>query len=393
MRMRLDLFLLGFVDFEASAEEATDLFEDLRFEGISPKRVKRYEKNGKICFTCTLLSASRLLKKRPTLSEVGRGGVPVLLLRLCRRPGLLCGLLLALTLLFASRLFVWDIEVMGNETVESEELVSELAAAGLSRGSFLPRLDREAVAIALRRGDDRIAFATVNLRGTVAYVQVRETAEISQKPSPSPANLVAKCDGIITLPLIFEGECLVSEGEVVRAGQILAGGVIDSEKYGYRVTRAAGQVMARTVHTYTVTVPFAYEEKVYTGRVGKEISLLFFAKQGKVFKSTRNISDKYDIITNVNWCTLPDGRQLPVGFLVSDVAEYELRPAVRDGVEACELAYAELERQLARDSIGRSMLERTVELSSNADGITLICTVVCEEDIAETAEIKFTVNH
>ncbi|MBO5354574.1 MAG: sporulation protein YqfD [Clostridia bacterium] len=391
--MRIDLFLLGFVDFEVDAEDATALFEGLRAEGISPKRVRRYEKNGKIGFTCTLFSALRLSKKNPKLTEVNRGGLPVFFARLSHRPGLICGLALALSLLFVSRLFVWDVEVQGNETVETEEIISELAAAGLSCGSFLPRLDREAVAIELRRGDGRIAFATVNLRGTVAYVQVRETAEAPQAAVPPPANLVAKCDGVITLPLIFEGECLVSEGDVVRAGQILAGGVIDSEKHGYRITRAAGQVLARTVHTYTVNVPFAYEEKVYTGRTGKEISLLFFTKRGKLFKNTRNIGNSYDIITNVNWWTLSDGRQLPIGFIVSDVAEYELRPAVRDGVQACELAYAELERQLSQDSVGRSMLERTVELVADADGITLICTVVCEEDIAETAEIKVTVNH
>ena len=391
--MRIDLFLLGFVDFEVDAEDATALFEGLRAEGISPKRVRRYEKNGKIGFTCTLFSALRLSKKNPKLTEVNRGGLPVFFARLSHRPGLICGLALALSLLFVSRLFVWDVEVQGNETVETEEIISELAAAGLSCGSFLPRLDREAVAIELRRGDGRIAFATVNLRGTVAYVQVRETAEAPQAAVPPPANLVAKCDGVITLPLSFEGECLVSEGDVVRAGQILAGGVIDSEKHGYRITRAAGQVLARTVHTYTVNVPFAYEEKVYTGRKGKEISLLFFTKRGKLFKNTRNIGNSYDIITNVNWWTLSDGRQLPIGFIVSDVAEYELRPAVRDGVQACELAYAELERQLSQDSVGRSMLERTVELVADADGITLICTVVCEEDIAETAEIKVTVNH
>ncbi|MBQ8716592.1 MAG: sporulation protein YqfD [Clostridia bacterium] len=391
--MRIDLFLLGFVDFEVDAEDATALFEGLRSEGISPKRVRRYEKNGKIGFTCTLFSALRLSKKNPKLTEVNRGGLPVFFARLSHRPGLICGLALALSLLFVSRLFVWDVEVQGNETVETEEIISELAAAGLSCGSFLPRLDREAVAIELRRGDGRIAFATVNLRGTVAYVQVRETAEAPQAAVPPPANLVAKCDGVITLPLIFEGECLVSEGDVVRAGQILAGGVIDSEKHGYRITRAAGQVLARTVHTYTVNVPFAYEEKVYTGRKGKEISLLFFTKRGKLFKNTRNIGNSYDIITNVNWWTLSDGRQLPIGFIVSDVAEYELRPAVRDGVQACELAYAELERQLSQDSVGRSMLEHTVELVADADGITLICTVVCEEDIAETAEIKVTVNH
>ena len=39
------------------------------------------------------------------------------------------------------------------------------------------------------------------------------------------------------------------------------------------------------------------------------------------------------------------------------------------------------------------MLEKTVELRADADGVTLICTVVCEEDIAQTAEIRVTENH
>ena len=391
--MRIDLFLLGFVDFEVAAENATAVFEGLRADGISPKRVRRDRKNGNIRFCCTLFFAKRLLKKEVGLKEVERGGLPVLLSGLCHRPGLLCGIFLALALLIASRLFVWEVEVQGNDAIDREELLAELSAAGLSCGSFLPDLDRDAVALALRQGDRRVAFASINLRGTVAYVQIRESLETPSTAAPLPANLVAKCDGVITLPLIFEGECLVREGEVVRTGQILAGGVIDSEKHGYRVTRAAGQVMARTVHTYTVNVPFAYEEKVYTGRTGKEISLLFFGAQGKVFKSTRNIDDKCDIISYINWWTLSNGRKLPIGVLVSDAAEYELSPATRSGAEARSLAYAELERQLAQDSVGRSMLEKTVELRADADGVTLICTVVCEENIAQTAEIRVTENH
>ena len=114
--MRIDLFLLGFVDFEVNAEDATALFEDLRSKGISPKRIKRYGKDGKIGFSCTLFSAGRLLKGHPDLVEVKRGGIPVLFTKLCHRPGLLCGLFLAMALFVAAHLFVWDVEVEGNET-------------------------------------------------------------------------------------------------------------------------------------------------------------------------------------------------------------------------------------------------------------------------------------
>ncbi|MBQ8357933.1 MAG: sporulation protein YqfD [Clostridia bacterium] len=384
--MRADLFFFGFVNFEVPIEKATALFEHWRAIGFSPKGVKRDEKNGKIRFTCTLRGAKRMSGGAFAPVETGRGGLPVLLSGLVRRPGLLCGLLLALALIIGARLFVWEVDVEGNESIPREELLTELSAVGLSRGTFLPRLDGDGVAIALRQGDSRVAFATVNLKGTVAHVQIREAAQAPDGPVTVPANLVAKCDGVVVLPLIFEGEALVQEGDVVRAGQILAGGLIDTEKHGYRVTRAAGQVLARTVHTYTVTIPLSYEEKVYTGKSGYDVSLLFFGLRGKVFKTTGNINGECDIIQNIKWWTLSNGRTLPVGFVIDESAEYELRTANRTGAEARELAYAELERLLAADSAGRTMLERTVEVRADADGITLYCTVVCEEDIAATVE-------
>ena len=55
---------------------------------------------------------------------------------------------------------------------------------------------------------------------------------------------------------------------------------------------------------------------------------------------------------------------------------------------AATLAYEQLEAELAADSAGRTLLSRTVEVSADADGITLYCTVVCEEDIATVLEFE-----
>ena len=37
-------------------------------------------------------------------------------------------------------------------------------------------------------------------------------------------------------------------------------------------------------------------------------------------------------------------------------------------------------------NLGEAMLEKTVEVLAGDDGVTLVCTVVCEEDIARTVE-------
>ena len=268
-----------------------------------------------------------------------------------------------------------------------EELLDELSAAGLLKGSFIPRLDKNNIVVALRQGDSRIAYATVNVSGTVAYVQVRESEQPTTEKKTAPANLVAACDGTVTMPLIFEGKCIVAAGDVVRAGQILASGILDTDNNGYRLTRAAGQVLARTTHTYTVTVPFAYEEKVYTGKSGLELSLLFFGTDRKVFKNTSKTIEECDIIEKTVWYHI-GGVTLPFGVVSRRLTEYEMHPATRTAREAHALASAELQARLAADSAGRTLLSRTVETVVDDTGITLICTVVCEEDIAMTAEIE-----
>ena len=385
--MRLDLFFCGYVRISCAMADTTALFEALRKLEMTPKAPKRYEKSGKIVFFCTLREAGRLRREFPALplTEEGSGGLPILGRRLLHRPGLLCGILLGLFLLIAARLVVWEVEVEGNARIPTEELRAELSAVGLECGSFIPTLDRDGISLALRRGDKRVAYATVKLSGTVATVQIREAEEPPAAPS-APADLVAVRDGVITMPLAFAGECLVKEGDVVRAGQVLVSGSVPIGEEEMRITRAAGQILARTTHVYTVTVPLSYEEKVYTGEVDRELFLHFFGFQGNFFKSTGNSTGKYDIIKQITEWTLSNGRRVPLRLSSVRSLYYTAEPATRSVAEAYALARTELEEALAADSVGRTVLERTVEVCTDADGVTLVCTLICEEDIARAVE-------
>jgi hypothetical protein len=144
--------------------------------------------------------------------------------------------------------------------------------------------------------------------------------------------------------------------------------------------------MARTVHTYTVHVPFSYEEKVYTGRTAKEISLFFFGRAQKVFKTTGKNIDNCDIIEKTGYFRTPWGEELPFGYGAVTATEYRLESATRTLATARSMAQAELQACLAADSTGRTVLEKSVEYGVDGDGITLFCTVVCEENIARTQE-------
>ena len=387
--MRFDLFLLGAVRYQVAAGDAPALFETLQAQGLSPKRLKRHKKSGMVCFFLSYKHAADFERsafaRTLALSRKEVGG-RVLAKRLLRAPGLLVGILLSLLLVLGARAVVWDVRVTGAQTIDEVQVLQSLENLGVFRGALLHRLEPDEIALALRQSEARVGYAAVNIKGTVVSVQIRETEPVPAQIPKKPANLVAARDGVVTMPLIFEGECLVAPGEVVRAGQILAGGILDTQNHGYRTTRAAGQVLARTVQTYTLRVPFSYEEKVYTGEERHALALLFFHRAHNFFKNTVQNIDDCDIIEEVRWLRTPAGAMLPFGYQLTTVSPYEMQVRTRTLQEARRLAEAQLQQALAADSAGRTLLEKHVEWCVDGDGVTLICTVVCEEDIARTVE-------
>ena len=99
-----------------------------------------------------------------------------------------------------------------------------------------------------------------------------------------------------------------------------------------------------------------------------------------------NLIDKCDIIEEIKWMRTPAGAILPLGYRFAQANAYEMHSTTRSLQQARELAELELQEQLAADSAGRTLLEKHTEWSVHANGVTLLCTVVCEEDIARTVE-------
>lgn len=382
-------FLLGYTVVRVGASSATDFFELCRVLEITPKKLKRVAKTED--FTCcfTSFSAAKVLafsaSRGLDVSPLKRGGIPSLWRRFIHRPGLVIGTVLALMLLCLGRLFVWEVALEGCQAVGEEEILAELGELGLKRGAFLPHLDGDDIALSLRQSDARIGYATVNLVGTVAFVQIEEALPVPDTAPTAPANLVAKKDGVVLLPMIFEGERRVEIGERVRAGQLLASGIIDGKDGGFRVTRASGQVWARTEETITVSIPFVYEEKHYTGKIYSEVEVDFFGFSGKVFKTTGNVNANCDIIVK-KYNFFAGARVLPVGFSSSLYHVYEYKSTKRTAAEALALAREVLAARLVDEGEGRKLLATEVETVLDGTGVTLCCTATFEEDIGLISE-------
>ena len=173
-----------------------------------------------------------------------------------RRKGLLLGLLLALSLLFASSLYVWQIEVIGCESVSTGLILRTLAACGVAPGAFRPAIDPELVKSRALTELPELEWLTVNISGSRARVLVREREARPELLSErAPEELHAGRSGIVRKVTALSGQSLVEPGDAVLEGDLLINGELESLSGGIRQEPALGEVQAETWYEISSICP------------------------------------------------------------------------------------------------------------------------------------------
>ncbi|MBE6634395.1 MAG: hypothetical protein E7620_08675 [Ruminococcaceae bacterium] len=345
-----------------------------------------------ISLECGYVAAKKLQRAAEaeslTLSVSELRGLPSVGFFLIRRWGLLLGALCAVLLLCLSQEYVWSVRVTGNQTMTVGEVREELEACGFGVGSRIGQVAMNELENRVLLQSDQLAWITVRMEGTVAVVQVLERATSPEEEPKRPANLVAAKDGQIEGLELFRGECVIKQGQAVRAGELLVSGVYDSQTVGARFTRAAGRVFARTETDFHVEIPLEYTEKVYLNNEKVEIWMNFFQKSMKIFKSTGKTEGACDIIEKENHFSGLGLRDLPVFFTVQTKRYYEERTVARGYEEAEELAYLELERLLAQMPKDTQLLRKEIRVTVTETAVILDCRATCIENIAVQQEFE-----
>ena len=387
--MNLPLFLFGNRRIRANAEAVPALLNLCLEAGLNLTGFQN-EPDGGISFRCTLFSSRKLLRrcrkeKIPVTWE--SGGVPVWLRRHRARGGLILGALCAVVLLFLSTRFVWSVQISGNRMLTSGEIRRALSEEGLEVGSYLPGLNVNAIETRVLTASDTLAWLSIRFDGTVAVVQVVERVTEPEKKT-APANLIAARDGQIELLELYRGKPMVKIGQPVRAGELLVSGVYDSNTVGFRYTRAAGKVLARTERNFSVEIPLSYEKKEYLSEKRGGFVLHFFKFSLNFLKSTGNDLSMCDIIEKE---TSPDQiglYDLPVSLSYRTLRRFAVIPAKRTPEEALDLAWEELDRQLEALSRDVQLLRKETTATVTERAVILHCTVTCVEDIALQTEFE-----
>ena len=322
-------------------------------------------------------------------------GVPFFLGRLRRRYALLAGLAACVLLVALSSCFIWDFQVEGNGDVPREKILRVLAKNGVRRGTFAYSIRQHDLCNRALPELPELAWLTVNTRGCRATVVVRQRVpkpEIANESAPT--NVIATRDALVTAVRALDGEAKVLPGTMVRKGQLLISGVVDTDGVerpvvGTRWLAGKGTVEGRTWYELSTKIPLSFALKQPTGEESRSFAVLWGEKRAKLsIKGTGNLSTECDkIISRKQW-TLPGGLVLPVTWVTETRIPYETVHMERSRESARELGSAALERYLASQlGEGGEIVSTRVADAVQGDWLLVTLSAECHEQIGKVVPI------
>lgn len=344
--------------------------------------------DGRIAVTVSRDSLERLTNRLAAigcapLSVSGPGRGARLRRRIGRRVGLLAGAAVFLAMLAFFSSILWKIEISGCEKLREEEVRSLLSACGVREGVFLRGIDADRVRNEMMQKSDGIAWMSVNVIGSYAFVEIREAKGKTAEPESGYSNIVAACDGQILSFETQHGSVLLWPGDTVREGELIVAGMIEQMDGDYRLVHAAGRVIARTEHTVRETCPYRIEVETEGKKVLSAIGIGAFGKMINISLNRRLDGERCDIIQKKESPALPFGLSLPgvleKTYLLEKIKTEKSLSREEAAARAKELAYQSFLRAYPE----AETIARSVRVEYGEDACTATLHAVCRENIAK----------
>lgn len=321
----------------------------------------------------------RILKKR---------GLPFLSNRYRKRKAFFAGAFLFILLMYVMTSFIWSVEITGNKELTTQFIENALADNGIGTGVLKFGIDTEKAVTGMMTGIRELAWVSIDVKGTKVKVQLRERRPLPQMvPKDEPCNITALRDGMIKQIIVTEGIEVVVEGDTVKKGQVLISGSIPvkNEKDKYRLVHAMGTVKARTWYEARCPVKLEETEKVRTGRVMKNYSLVLFTKKIDLFHKKAGF-ENFDNVEIRQKLKIGEDLVFPFGLVVDTYYENKLVQAKisEDAARktASDNAWKTAMEEMPPDT---PIIKSDVKIIEDDElGPVAIVTVECLEDIGTT---------
>lgn len=382
MFVELFRYLLGYVRFSIEGEFPERLLNQLAANSVSGWGYDRRNGTLTACISANdYLKIHRIKSKNRVKTRVlERRGLPFLLKRYRLRAGFLIGLVFCLFSLFYLSSFVWNVKVVGNSKLTDKEVLTVCKEIGLYEGAKISKIDTNLLKTQLALKFDDIAWASINIEGVKATVNVSESIG-NKGEKKQPCNLVAQRDGVISDLRVTKGTIMVKPGQTVSAGDLLVSGITEYKDGTASFGISSGEVFAETERKLTFLANYVQTEKIYVSSPQKRSVLSVFGLNIPLYLGS--LKGNFETETKTRRFERNE-MYLPIfltetTFLAVDQRAYEIDTATAEALAKQKLLELE-EKELK----GVEILSKDIVIEPQEKGVKITGKYKCKENIAKS---------
>lgn len=361
--MRFILFLrylLGYVVISLSGEFPERLMNILSKNKISFWNIKR--KQNKIFLSISVNDFKKLKKLKKGLKInikiIKKVGLNFIIKRYFKRIGIPIGISIFLLILCGLSMFIWKVEVVGNEKVNTEEIILNAREIGVEIGALKSDINSQLFREKMLLKNNKLAWCSFNIEGSKITINV---SEISKHNDDAPSNIVSNYDGIITNIMVESGYANFKKGDAVKKGDILVAGT-SKLNLNNQFVKSKANIIASVREVITVKGEFSGEKKARSGKIKKEYILDFFTI--KIRFPLGRINGDFEEESHIKKLLIL-GKEMPIFMICKTYYQMEKYNFVINREDLLSNLEKEMEKKLSEISGEYEIITRNLEEKGN----------------------------
>lgn len=313
-------------------------------------------------------------------------GLSLMLYAFRARYCLIAGIIISIALAFFASSRVWFVKVRGCQRVSEESVLNILESCGLKWGASVSGEELDEMEKRLMQELPDISWAGISRRGVNIYAYIKENSELPEStPVNKPADVIAAKDGVVEKVTVLQGRAVATQGQTVRAGDVLISGELVYQDLPYQYVYALGSVQARIWYSGEKKIPLKQLQTVRTGNKAVVRTMRVFGQE--IFLDGENPFAQYETeeseqdVMNLG---------IPVTIITQTYYETQTREYSITQEEALELGKSELELELSKSIPQDAEILKTqssVKMAEGENAVTVSVFIETLEQIGQTKEI------
>ncbi len=377
-------FIIGYIVIEISGENCEQILNRAAANNINFWNLK-YEK-GKIHGCISPKNFLKLYTLRHGLNckikVIKKRGYVFYIKKYKKRFGFILGFILFIAILFFLSNFVWIINVEGNYTIPTQQIIKSCKKIGIYEGISKGKINNKYDAQRLQLTQDGIAWCSLNIEGCVLTVNLSEAAVSDKEARQIPSNIKAAIEGKIKKIDITSGNAAVKVGDTVSKGDLLVSGIIENLSSTHFV-HSDGIITAETKRTFSADGKYTQTVEQKVGETINRYTLDIFNIKIPLYLG--NITQKHSYRCKIKNLKLFD-KKIPIKIACEQYDILQNASVTYERAQLEKMLYNDIKNQV--DNLNFiSAQEQTREVVTTDIGILLKITYICEENIAVQDEI------